>query len=430
MAVQQGVCLRQLGGGSRAREVSYGRFLANEDVTIERLIEGWSEQTSGAVAGRHVLAIQDTSEINFRTRPGRRRGLGEIGKGTGRGVLAHVMLALDAGSGSCLGLVGGAIYTRKGRVRTPHAKRALKDKESRRWLDSAEQAKTVLASAAMITVVADRESDIYAGWASVPGGNLHLLSRAMHDRAVAGGGRLSHAVAQWPFAGTRTIDLLATPDRAARRAVLSLRFGAVEVLRPDAPDARGQPRTVTLRLAEVIERDPPPGVEPVHWRLLTTHQLADPAAAWQIVDWYRRRWTIEQLFRLIKTQGLRLEDSQLATAEGLIKLTAVAIKAAAIILQLVQARHGIANEPAEIAFTPQQILALIALNARTEGRTALQKNPHPKASLAWAAWIIARLGGWNGYPSSKPPGPITLRNGMERFHAIAQGWALRDLCIP
>ena len=96
-------------------------------MTVERLIEGWSEQTRTAVAGRHVLAIQDTSEIHFSTRPKHRRGLGEVGKGNARGVLAHVMAAVDADNGSCLGLVTGSIYNRKGRVRVSHAKRALKD---------------------------------------------------------------------------------------------------------------------------------------------------------------------------------------------------------------------------------------------------------------------------------------------------------------
>ncbi len=430
MVARQSICLRRLSEGDRARELCFGRFLANAKVTIERLIEGWSEQTTGAVAGRHVLAIQDTSEVNFRTKPGRRRGLGEIGKGSGRGVLVHAMLAVDADGGGCLGLVGGSVYTRTGRIKTPHAKRSLKDKESRRWIDTALQAKTVLAQAATVTVVADRESDIYAGWASLPGGNLHLLSRVMHDRALAGGGTLSRAAASWSFVDTRTIDLLATPKRAARRAVLSLRFGSLEVLRPDGPDARDLPKTVSLRLVEVVERDPPAGVEPVRWRLLTTHDVADLTAAWQIVDWYRRRWTIEQLFRLIKTHGLQLEDSQLATAEGLIKLAAIATKAGVVILQLVQARDAKSREPAEIAFDQHKIVVLNALNARIEGKTALQKNPNPPYSLAWAAWIIARLGGWDGYPSSKRPGPITLRHGLEYFHAIANGWALRDVCMP
>lgn len=410
--------------------MGFGRFIANEKVTVERLIEGWSEQTASTVAGRHVLAIQDLSEMNFQTTKERRRGLGEIGKGTGRGVLAHVMMALDAETGSCLGLVAGSVWTRQGRVEIPHDKRPLEDKESRRWIETAAKAKTVLSQAASVTVVADRESDIYAEWATIPGENFHLLTRVMHDRAVAGGGSLSSVAKAFPLAGTRTVELAATPQRAARQAVLDLRFGRVEVLRPNTRDAKDLPKTVSLTFVEVIERDPPDGVEPVHWRLLTTHAVADVAAAWQIVDWYRMRWAIEQLFRLMKSQSLKTEDSQLATADGLIKLVAIAAKAAAVIMQLLQARDGKSAEAASNAFGKEEIAVLDGLNTQIQGKTALQKNPHPMHSLAWAAWIIAKLGGWDGYPSSKPPGPITFRNGLEYFHAIAAGWRLRNVCIP
>ncbi|WP_258582275.1 IS4 family transposase [Mesorhizobium sp. AR02] len=430
MVARQDICLRRLGEGRRAQEVGFHRLLANDKVTIERLIQGWSEQTVSAAAERHVLAIQDTSEITFATTPERRRGLGEIGKGGGRGVLVHAMVAIDAVSGGCLGLVAGSVYTRKGRVETPHAKRSLKDKESRRWIDTALQARSVLAKAATVTIVADRESDIYAEWATLPGGNVHLLTRVMHDRAVAGGGTLSSVTAALPFVAARRLELLATHKRAARSTQVSLRFSKVEVCRPDNPGARDLPKTVTLNLVEVVELGPPAAAEPVHWRLLTTHEISDVAAARQIVDWYRRRWTIEQLFRLMKTHGLRLEDSQLASAEVLVKLAAIATKAAAVILQLVQAREGIGGEHAANAFSTSDIAVLDSLDASYQGRTALQNNPHPRHSLAWAAWIIARLGGWNGYPSSKPPGPITFRHGLEYFRAIAKGWELRDVCIP
>jgi hypothetical protein len=429
MVVREKTCLRQLSGGSRAQEVGFGRFIANEKVTIEHLIEGWSEQTASAVAGRHVLAIQDLSEINFRAKKERRRGLGEIGKGTGHGVLAHVMMALDAETGGCLGLVAGSIWTRKGRVEIPHDERPLEDKESRRWIDTAAKAKTILSQAACVTVVADRESDIYAEWATIPSENFHLLTRAMHDRAVVGG-TLASVAKTLPLAGTRSVELAATAQRAARQAALELRFGRVEVLRPKTRPAKDLPETVSLTLVEVIERDPPQGVEPVHWRLLTTHAVADVAAAWQIVDWYRMRWAIEQLFRLMKSQSLKTEDSQIAMADGLIKLVAIAAKAAAVIMQLLQARDGKSAEAAANAFGKEEIAVLDALNAQVQGKTALQKNPHPSHSLAWAAWIIAKLGGWDGYPSSKPPGPITFRNGLEHFHAIAAGWRLRNVCMP
>jgi len=124
MVGRKSVCLRRLARGRRSEIVRFGRLLANPRVTVERLIEGWGVQTATACAGRHVLAIQDTSEFNFRTTAERRRGLGEIGKGVGRGLLLHAMVAVDAQTSGCLGWCrvacgpgwgGGACGTTSGR---------------------------------------------------------------------------------------------------------------------------------------------------------------------------------------------------------------------------------------------------------------------------------------------------------------------------
>lgn len=96
-------------------------------------------------------------------------------------------------------------------------------------------------------------------------------------------------------------------------------------------------------------------------------------------------------------------------------------------MQLVQARDARSAQDAAIAFSPAEISTLAALVPTIEGKTALQKNPHPAGSLAWATWVIAKLGGWDGYPKSKPPGPITLRHGLQHFQAIARGRELRDV---
>jgi hypothetical protein len=419
MVVHGGVCLRRIAKGHRAAIVRYGRFLANAKVTVEGLVASWGEQTAAGVAGRHVLAIQDTSEINFRTTPDRQRGLGEIGKGVGRGILVHAMLALDAADESCLGLVAGEIWTRHGRVAAPHKKRPLSDKESRRWVTTAECAKTVLAAAETVTVIADRESDFYEEWASVPGPGFHLLTRVMQDRHLADGSSLYAVGEALANAGTAMIDLRARGSALARRAKLTLRFGRV-TLRRSQGAAPGLPASVTLSLVEVVERRPPADTEPLHWRLLTTHDVGDATSAWRVVDWYKMRWNIEQLFRVLKKQGLRIEDSQLDSADRLLKLAAIAVKAAAITLQLTQARDGRNSEPASLVFADDEMAALAALDAEYKGKTTLQINPHRRRSLAWPAWIIARLGGWDGYPSSRPPGPITLKHGLDYFHAIAK----------
>ncbi len=405
MVTRASSCLRRAASGDRAKIVQYGRFVDNKKVSLEALLAGWGEQTAVAAAGRHVLAVQDTSEINFKTKSGRRRGLGEIGKGVGRGLLLHAMLAVDADSDVCLGLVAGKIWTRQGRVTVPHDKRPLEQKESERWVSTASRAKQVLSAAAMVTVIDDREGDIYAKWASVSAANFHLLTRSMHDRVLADGASMYATAAAWPVADTATIDVTARPQGASRSLA----------------------ETVQLTLVEVAEVDPPAGVEPLHWYLLTTHDVSDATSAWQIVNWYKKRWVIEQLFRLIKTQGLQLEDSRIETADRLLKLTAMAAKAATMILQLVQARDGRSAEPASNVFNGQQIKLLAALAKKYEGRTKLQSNPHPETSLAWASWIIARLGGWDGYPRTKP-GPITMRHGLEYFLGIAAAWqTLKDV---
>jgi hypothetical protein len=129
MLCTRSVCLRQMAQGNWAANMSFWRFVNNPQVTIDNLMEGWSLQTPTSVSDRHVLAIQDTSEIKFHTQQGRRRGLGKVGKGNARGVLLHAMMAVDADSGACLGLAGGKVWTRKRTVKTPHETRALANKE-------------------------------------------------------------------------------------------------------------------------------------------------------------------------------------------------------------------------------------------------------------------------------------------------------------
>jgi Transposase DDE domain len=434
------VCLRRL-GGQRRGELRAGRFFANPKVTADKIVAGWSLRTGVASAGRHVLAIQDTTEVKFPTQAQRRRGLGPIKSGNAYGVLVHAMLAMDADSQACLGLVGGEVWNRPGVVATHHKDRPLPERESSRWLETAEQAKAVLSPAAMVTVVDDREGDIYAKWASLPQPGFHLLTRARADRRLnetpAKGKKsrtLFTAAKRFPVAGTRQIELAARqPDRAKRTATVQLRFGEVELCRPAHEQDRSLPATVRLRLVEVREVAAPRDVEPLHWRLLTTHDIADAAKAWHIVGWYQARWVIEQLFRVMKSQGLQLEDSQLASADRLVKLAALATKAACIDIQLTQERDGKHQLPAATVFTEPEIDTIEALTPTLEGNTERQKNPHPKHSLARAAWVIARLGGWNCY--YKPPGPITFRRGMEQFYAIHRGRSLerrlqREVRIP
>jgi hypothetical protein len=181
-------------------------------------------------------------------------------------------------------------------------------------------------------------------------------------------------------------------------------------------------------VVDVAEVDAPPDVEPLHWRLLTTHPVRTVEQAQQVVAWYRLRWTVEQVFRTLKSAAVQIDQSQVTEARRFTKLAVVGLIAAVRIMQIVVGRDGQTEQSMADAIDPVHEPALAALNARLEGRTELLKNPHPSGSLAWFAWIVSRLGGWSGYTSRgyKPAGPKTVARGLLRLDSFLQGWNLAN----
>lgn len=418
------LCVHRL-ARDRSQAIRFGRFLANRAVTTQEMLGTAGARAGERAAGRHVLAIEDTTELHFPTHEASKRGFGRGGNGADLGLFLHPVLAVDAARGGIIGLVDCLVLNRIAGKVAPRRERTMEEKESRRWLTGAEVAAERLAAAAMVTVVADRESDVYELFARRPAA-VHLLCRSAQDRVLVGGERLSQRCTGWAEQGRATIRVPRRGQQAERTATVALRFGAVSLRRPERSGAELLPAEVALGVVDVCEIAPPPGCEPVHWRLLTTHSVSTLAEAQQIVGWYRLRWIIEQVFRSLKSHGLRIEDSQMEEARGFTKLAVVALIAAVRSMQLVLARNGETAQQITDAVDPDDLPALASLNIKLEGRTAKLKNPHHPSSLAWFVWIVARLGGWSGYTSRgyKPPGPKTIHHGLLRLDPMLVGWNL------
>jgi hypothetical protein len=412
-------------GGSRAGELSASRFLGSPHVKPEEILQTAGRRTAAACPGRRIVAAQDTTEINFKGRDRRRNGLGPAGDGQSPGFFCHTMIAIDADEDTLLGVLHARIWTRGRNRVTARRSRGIEDKESHRWVEGTSIAGDLLSSAAQLIVVGDRECDIYSQFVRVPPG-VHLIVRAAHNRRLADAERLFDAPSDWREFGSMDIRIPPSrPGDSGRIARVGLKAGRVSIVKPRHGDAI-DPKTVTLTYLEVGETNPPKGKPAITWRLLTTLPVAGEAdefaAAQEIVRLYRLRWRIEQLFRAMKSDGLALEATQVTQAARLFNLAAIAIVAAARIIQLVDARDG-SSRPATDVAGPDVIAAAQVIGPTLEGGTARQKNPHESGSLAWLSWIVARLGGWNCY--YKPPGPKTMRTGWDKlaamgtFHAVA-----------
>lgn len=405
----------------------FRRFLHNSSVTTEEMACQAVTGTASRVAGRDIVVAQDTSELVLGGRRARSNGFGPVGKGGALGgLLLHAGLALEAGSGAVLGLADAKIWNRdKGEV-AHRRSRATEDKESQRWIDTTARVGERLASARSITCVSDRESDIYEHFATRPS-NVHLIVRACQDRLIAAEATETSAllfgfIDGIPEQGRFSVKIPAAPGRKARVAELAVRFTPVALRRP-LHGARTLPATVKLTVVDVRETSAPAdGSPPVHWRLLTTHDVNDVAAARRIVDLYRLRWTIEEYFRTLKTAGFEIEDADLSDPRAMMNLVAAASIAAVTVMQLVKGRDGADRRSLTDAFEPDDQRILDAICEKLEGKTIRQKNPHPKGTLAFAAWVIARLGGWTAYYGK--PGPKVMRLGFETFQRIKFGVTL------
>jgi Transposase DDE domain len=408
--------------------MQFTRFLRNPSVTATEMASRAGERTAARAAGRDVVVIQDTSELALGGRRAKANGYGPVGKGGAlRGLLLHAVLAVDAGTGGVIGLVDAKVWNRKGGKVAARRSRATAHKESQRWLDGTMRAGEVLAAAAHITGVSDRESDIYEHFARRPN-NVDLIVRACQNRKIEtdDGDQInllfSH-VDGLPEQGRFEVKIPAAPGRKARTAELAVRFSAVVLRKPLHGAATDLPATVTLTMVDVRETSTSQDGKAIHWRLFTTHAVTNLGEARRVVDLYRMRWAIEEFFHTIKTAGFDIEAADIGEPTVMIKFVAAVTVAAVTVMQLVKARDGKTKQRLADAFESADRPILEALSARLEGKTARQKNPHRKGSLAFASWVIARLGGWTGYYGK--PGPRVMREGLDDFQNIKCGTTLR-----
>lgn len=407
----------------------FTRLLRNNSVTVTEMAASAAEKTAACVAGRVVVAVQDTSELVLGGKKARANGYGPVGKGGALGgLLLHPVLALDATTGAVIGLVDLKIWNREGHQAQARRGRATADKESQRWLDGTARASEVLVAAAQITVVADQESDIYEQFVRRPS-NVHLIVRACQNRRIETDAADEADVLLFAFIDSLPeqarfiVNIPAAPGRKARTTELAIRFSPVVLRKPLHGAPPNLAKTISLTLVDIRETSQPEDSEPIHWRLLTTHSVTTLGEARRIVDLYRMRWTIEEFFRTLKTAGFNIEDADISNPKPMTNFVAAATIAAVTVMQLVRAREGTTSQILTDAFDPTDQPILEAVSSQLEGKTERQKNPHPTGTLAFAAWVIARLGGWTGYYGK--PGPQVMRRGLEDFQAIKYGTTLR-----
>lgn len=448
MSSQQSIVVNQLSKHKREQS-GYYRFLSNPKVTPAELIYENSRIQADLVEGKDILVIQDQTSIGFRPKL-RRKGywqkqLGVIDDNRTPGFYANCCLLVDRATVTLLGLGDIALYSRplntldkeqKRQARTARRKLALEEQESYVWALGASNCKAQLQSSSRITFVMDQGSDKYEVLARILlDENLDVIWRSKENREVLEDGnkkgrRLCEVLEDLPWSPARRVAIRALNhysktngkliQRQARAALIRVRYAKVYLALPKGLTRHTPSLSRPIYMVHAMECPDtvPPGEKPINWRLLTTWQIDSNEQAWELVEAYQARWYIEQLFRVLKKQGLNIENTQLKKIQSIKNQTIMAVATSVRAMQLTLARDGKSFIPVETMFDQEQQSILLTLNQEFSGPSLKQSNPHDPKSLAWAAWVIARLGGWKGYATQRPPGPVTMKRGLESFDKI------------
>ena len=274
--------------------------------------------------------------------------------------------------------------------------------------------------------MADREADIYATLQKLIE-NLHsFVIRLSRDKKARQGadsplenlttlarraeGRME---VQAPVAKRAATTIPGRKKTFAEREARTARLEFAATSATINPPKYGE-GPVSINVVHVREIDPPNPDDPIEWFLLTSEPVDTLEQVVDVVQAYRTRWLIEEFFKALKT-GCAMEDRELESLHTLTNVLALCIP---IAYQLLAVRHLARTRPtapASDVLSPTQIAIL-------QAKTKL--GPDPTAFQALEA--IAYLGSHFDPFSKKMPGWRVLSRGMQRLHALEEGWLARE----
>lgn len=394
------------------------RLFDNDKVTMEKVLAAHEKATVARI-GQYavVLCIEDTTEADYSNKK-ETKGLGSLTYETRQGLLLHPTLAVTPDRVP-LGCLRAFVWTRDPELygkQKERRKTAIEEKESFRWIQGYRRVSQLAAEApqTQLVYVADRESDIYELFVeaqTAQGHRADLLIRASRDRKLFDGGKLWEQAGKSPALGTVEFDLPKRDKQPGRRVAQALRAAQVKLKAPYRADKKLPDIEVTVILAK--EENPPSGVEPVEWMLLSTRSIATFDEAAQMMQWYLCRWQIEVFFHILKN-GCKIEKLQLEHVDRLKPAIALYMIIAWRVLYLTMLGRKCPNLSCDAVFDTEEWQAVYIVTKRTHP----PKQPPPLNEMIK---MIASYGGYLNRKGDGEPGPKTLWIGLQRVRDFALG---------
>lgn len=390
------------------------RFFANAKVTREKIMAAHLRNTVERCKQEAVvLAVQDTTFLDYSHQPAK-EDLGLIsGAAHSLGMGVHNVFAVSGQNKKPLGILHQQIIIRTAKhpATESYAQRQCRPRESQKWLRGLETVNKLLAGHPNVITVCDREGDIYFFLCALKEYHQGFVIRCTVNRATTQGA-LFTAIARADGKCTTSITLPRNGKRKKRTTELLLSSCVIEIKTPRKNAERSAPN-LTVNVVIAQERQPPLGVEPLHWILLTSETVGSKDDCLRVLKYYQARWLIEDFHKGLKT-GCQIEKRQLTTRAQLEKLLGLF---SVMVTQILLLR-----------FWANQQTILPEENVLSDIQIEILKNRFPreseKSNSRILLLLIARLGGFIGRKADGSPGWLTLMRGMYSLLLIEQGVVL------
>jgi hypothetical protein len=405
---------------------AFYRLVNRDEVTHAVLMASHAEETQRRIATvglATVLIVHDATELDYTTLKALREHLGQIGQGTHRGYICHNSLAVRADTGETLGLTSQILHRRaavpKGETSKQSRERA--NRESRLWVLGAKASGPAPADVRCVDVC-DSLSDTFEFLSYEVTQGRRFVVRARENRKlvepVAGMNYLFDAVRQLPSMGTRSLEVKPSPGRKGRKTTVHVSFSKIRIAPPGEKLGEYDEVPLDLWVVRVWEPNTPAGEEPLEWILLTNCPVATFADACERIEWYEKRWIVEELHKGMKT-GCGIETMQFDKIERLEPAIAVISVVATTLLTIRDAARAPDAETrlATEVVAPVYVEVLAAYYGKRLGR---------KPSVKAFYMHVARLGGHQNRKCDGFPGWITLWRGWMKLQSMVDGYEAAD----
>lgn len=380
----------------------------------------YEEQYNFSSCQGRVAVIDDTVCLSLNHLQGKLKvndpDIGKLSGGVSLGQYYHVGLAYDLGGKTPLGLCYLKAYQRRfnSSAFCKDTYIPYEQRESYRWHQCSQAAANHFSACEQVIRISDREADSYEYFDGCEQLGLDFVVRCQHNRRITQSPDKLHSYMRKQAEVMGVIELAVPQNlRSNKRVRLELRRAQITIKAPEqrgkSSQLKGADKILNVVCAKEIDTHLlKPTEQALEWILLSSLKVDTLEQILDVVQLYRLRWRIEELFKILKSDGLQAESTQLGKGRAIKNLITIGMNEAFMIMTLKENRI---NEHIKVEqyFDEYQIAVLKVSNEQVQGNTQKQSNPYAEETIAWAAWIIARLGAWK---VGSTPGAKVLSRGL------------------